>query len=244
MLRTHIGAYLLGLLILFIAFFPMQGNGIEADIDFNAPDWVEERESADNDIPELPRAGSLFGSGDKPLFSDRRAMKPDDLITVVISESANANFTTNRNYNGTSGGNVTPPSIQYNGENEQQQQIAKELNDMANYNLTKANNTTNFQGGGSQSRNEALNATITARIIKVLDNNTYFIHGKREVLVDGEKQILELSGVVRSFDISKDNVVQSKHIANAKIAYTSLGPISDNKRKKPISDSIETLYPF
>lgn len=237
------GIYTLGILILFIVFFH-QSFAFEANIDFNAPDWVEEREWADNDIPEIPKAGSLFGSGDRPLFSDRRAMKPDDLITVVIAENANANMSSNKNYNGASGGNVTPPSIEYTGNDEAQRQLIQELNDQAAYNLTKANNTSNFQGGGATTRNEAFNATITARIVKVLDNNTYFIHGRREVLVDGEKQILELSGVVRSFDISKDNVVQSKHIANAKIAYTSLGPISDTHRKKPSSDGIETLYPF
>ncbi|BAM33277.1 flagellar basal body L-ring protein [Helicobacter cinaedi CCUG 18818 = ATCC BAA-847] len=244
MLTRSLGMSLLGILILSIALFSNKALAFEPSIDFNAPDWVEERESADNDVPELPKAGSLFGSGDRPLFSDRRAMKPDDLITIVINENANANFTTNKNYNGASGGNVTPPAIEYTGNNEEQKQIVQELNDQAAYNLTKANNTSNFQGGGAQTRNEALNATLTARIIKVLDNNTYFIHGRREVLVDGEKQILELSGVVRSFDISKDNVVQSKHIANAKIAYTSAGPISDTNRKKPISDGIESLYPF
>ncbi|WP_300731678.1 flagellar basal body L-ring protein FlgH [uncultured Helicobacter sp.] len=237
------GIYALSVFILFIV-FANQGFSFEASIDFNAPDWVEERESADNDIPELPRAGSLFGGGDKPLFADRRAMKPDDLITIVINESANANFNSTKNYNGASGGNVTPPSIEYTGNDEEHKQLVQELNDQAAYNLTKANNTSNFQGGGSQNRSESLNATITARIVKVLDNNTYFIHGRREVLVDGEKQILEVSGVVRSFDINKDNVVQSKHIANAKIAYTALGPISDTNRKKPMSDGIESLYPF
>ena len=49
---------------------------------------------------------SVFGSGDRPLFSDKRAMNLDDLITIVINETANANFTTNKNYNGASGGNV------------------------------------------------------------------------------------------------------------------------------------------
>ena len=126
MLIKSIGMYLIGILILFIALYPRHSFAFEPNIDFNAPDWVEERESADNDIPELPRAGSLFGSGDKPLFSDRRAMKPDDLITIVISENANANFTTNKNYNGASGGNVTPPSIEYTGNNEEQKQIVSE----------------------------------------------------------------------------------------------------------------------
>lgn len=64
------------------------------------------------------------------------------------------------------------------------------------------------------------------------------------MLVDGEKQVLELSGVVRSFDIDRNNTIQSKHIANAKIGYTSLGPISETNHKKPISDGIESLYPF
>ena len=130
MLIKSIGMYLIGILILFIALYPRHSFAFEPNIDFNAPDWVEERESADNDIPELPRAGSLFGSGDKPLFSDRRAMKPDDLITIVISENANANFTTNKNYNGASGGNVTPPSIEYTGNNEEQKQIVSELNEI------------------------------------------------------------------------------------------------------------------
>lgn len=244
MLTRHIEIYLIGILALLIGLSPQYSLAFEPSMDFNAPDWVEERESADNDIPDIPRAGSLFGSGDRPLFSDRRAMKPDDLITVVIAETANANFTSNKNYTGASGGNVTPPSIEYTGNDEEQKQLVQDLNDQAAYNLIKANNTSNFQGGGSLSRNEALNATITARIVKVLDNNTYFIHGRREVLVDGEKQILEISGVVRSFDISKDNTVQSKHIANAKIAYSSLGAISDTHRKKPSSEGIESLYPF
>ena len=145
------GIYILGFFILLIV-LSHQSFGFEANIDFNAPEWVEERDSADNDIPELPRAGSLFGSGDRPLFSDRRAMKPDDLITVVITESANANFTTNKNYNGASGGNVTPPSIEYTGNDEEHKQIVQELNDQAAYNLTKANNTSNFQGGGAQQK--------------------------------------------------------------------------------------------
>lgn len=108
MLSRSIGMSLIGALTLLLALYPQKSRALEANIDFNAPDWVEERESADNDIPEIPRAGSLFGSGDKPLFADRRAMKPDDLVTVIISESANANFSTNKNYNGASGGNVTP----------------------------------------------------------------------------------------------------------------------------------------
>lgn len=43
------GIYVLGAFILSIV-FSHQGFGFEANIDFNAPEWVEERESADNDL--------------------------------------------------------------------------------------------------------------------------------------------------------------------------------------------------
>ena len=216
----------------------------DADIDFSEiPNYVEESPSQEF-IPEIPRAGSLFGTGDRPLFADRRAMKPDDLITVIISENATANFTTNKAYNGTSGGVVTPPSIQYGGADEEQQRIAQELNNQSAYTLTKANNTTNFTGGGNQSHTDSINATITARIIKVLENGNYFIAGQKEILVDGEKQILQVSGVVRPYDVEKNNTVQSRYLADAKIAYRSVGPISQTRSKNPVSDGIESVWPF
>ena len=218
--------------------------GFEADIDFSkVPNYVEES-PAQEFIPEIPRAGSLFGTGDRPLFADRRAMKPDDLITVIISESANANFSANKTYNGTSGGNITPPVLQYGGQDEEQQQITQELNNQTAYTLTKSNNTTNFNGGGNQSHTDSINATITARIIKVLENGNYFIAGQKEILVDGEKQIIQISGVVRPYDVEKNNTVQSKYLADAKIAYHSVGPISQTRSKKPINDGIESFYPF
>lgn len=228
--------------VFFALHFPLLG--FEADIDFRQiPEYVEES-PAQEFIPDIPRAGSLFGTGDRPLFADRRAMKPDDLITIIISENASANFATTKAYNGTSGGVSTPPSLQYGGNDEEQKKIAQELNDMSAYTLTKANNTTNFTGGGNQNHTDSINATITARIIKVLENGNYFIAGQKEILVDGEKQILQVSGVVRPYDVEKNNSVRSSYLADAKIAYRSLGPISQTRTKSPVSDGIESFWPF
>ncbi|PAF47187.1 flagellar basal body L-ring protein [Helicobacter sp. 12S02232-10] len=229
--------------ILFVTFVAVFVQAYEPEIDLYPPKYVEEMPSKEF-IPEFSKPGSLFGQGERPLFADRRAMKPDDLITVIISESSSADYSTSKTYNTASGGNSTPPRLNYNGNNERKKQSTEFLDDQTNYSLTKPTNNTNFKGGGSQNKSENLTLNITARIIKVLENGNYFIYGNKEVLVDGEKQILKISGVIRPYDISRDNTIQSKFIADSKIEYSNIGALSNTKKKKFASDALETEWPY
>lgn len=230
-------------ILLSLGFFGVNLTANEPQIDFNPPDYVENMPEKEF-IPEFNKAGSLFGQGDRPLFADRRAMKPDDLITVLIDENSESSFNTNKTYNGSSGGNVTPPTLTYNGSDDSQKEAANYLNNQTNYSLQKGNNVSNFQGGGNQNRSQNTKMTLTARIIKVLENGNYFIYGNKEILVDGEKQVMRLSGVIRPYDISRENTITSKFIADAKIEYVSAGAISDTTKQKPRTQAIEDKWPF
>lgn len=218
-------------------------GAVEPSIDLNPPDYVENMPEKEF-IPEFNQAGSLFGQGDRPLFADRRAMKPDDLITVLIDETSESSFNTNKTYNGASGGNVTPPVIAYNGNDENQQEATNFLNNQANFSLQKGNNASNFQGGGNQTQSQNTKMTLTARIVKVLENGNYFIYGNKEILINGEKQIIRLSGVIRSYDITRENTIASRLIADAKIEYQTLGAISNTTKQKPTTQEIEDKWPF
>lgn len=229
------------LLSLGLALNPLHSQ--EPKIDLAPPEYVEEMPEKEF-IPEFSKAGSLFGQGDRPLFADRRAMKPDDLITVIVDESSNSSFNTAKTFNGSSGGNVTPPLLSYNGSDGDQKKAVEYLNNQANYTLQKSNNTSNFQGGGNQSSSQSTTLTLTARVIKVLENGNYFIYGNKEILVDGEKQTMRISGVIRPYDISRDNTIASKYIADAKIEYTTKGAIAQTTKQKPTTQHIEDDYPF
>ena len=228
---------------LFLGVFPLLVSAYQPEIDMNPPKYVEDMPSKDF-IPDFGQPGSLFGQGDKPLFSDRRAMKPYDLITVVISENSTANYASSKTYNNNSSGTSTAPRINYNGLNPDKRRTTQELDDQTNYTYTKPTTNNTFKGGGTQSKNEALNLTITARIVKVLENGNYFIYGDKEILVDGEKQIIKVSGVVRPYDINKNNTVESKYLADAKIQYANLGDLSSSSKKKFATDAIDTEYPY
>lgn len=215
----------------------------EPQIDLSAPQYVEEMPSRDF-VPEFSKPGSLFGQGERPLFADRRAMRVDDLLTININENVQNDFKIDKNYNGNSGGNITPPQIAYNGEDAVQRANTQFLNDQVNYILTKPNNTNNFTGGGAYSQSQNLKLVLTGRILKVMENGNYFIYGKKEMLVNGEKQVLQITGVIRPYDIQKDNTVESKYIADSKISLVSIGKISDTTKKNPSTDAVESNWPY
>ncbi|WP_288644626.1 flagellar basal body L-ring protein FlgH [uncultured Helicobacter sp.] len=217
--------------------------GADIQMNFNPPDYVEEMPSKEF-LPTPQQAGSLFGQGERPLFADRRAMRPNDLITILIDETSNASLQSSKNYTQTSDGNVNPPTLTFNGENENNKKIAQELNDTIKDSLIKSNDNSNFKGSGQQSRNDTLRFSITARILKVMENGNYFVYGHNEMLIDGEKRLVTISGVIRPYDIQRDNTISSKYISDSKIAYTSLGAIGATNHKKEAAEAIEREYPF
>jgi len=179
--------------------------------------------------------GSLFGQGENPLFADLKAMNPNDIVTVVISEtivqSSIGQKTITEENNDKLGAGV------FSG-------LSGTLLDKAGKIGFESGSTASFKGSGQNSRNESFTTTISARIIKILKNGNYFIEGNRELLVNGEKQIVQISGVIRPYDIDQKNTIDSKYIADAKILYKTEGEIDRATEKPWGSKLVETIWPF
>ncbi|TLD81169.1 flagellar basal body L-ring protein FlgH [Helicobacter sp. MIT 11-5569] len=215
----------------------------EPKISFRPPAYVEElppKEEEDN----FGNPGSIFGKGDNLLFSDRRAMQLNDLVTVIINQTAQATSSANKNLNETSNATLTGPGITFGGPSQSIGNLTNKLNNLTAFGITTGQNTSTFQGTGSQNRQEAFSTTIAARIIKILQNGNYFIEGSREILINGEKQIIHLSGVVRPNDIARDNTIESRFIADAKIMYDTQGELKRSTEKGWGTKLIESVWPF
>lgn len=83
-----------------------------------------------------------------------------------------------------------------------------------------------FEGDGTLSSSDKMIGTISAMIIEVLPNGNFILEGKRMLKVDGQERNIVISGIVRPEDISADNMIQSKNLADAKIEFDEKGPIS------------------
>lgn len=214
---------------------------VDPIINMKPPAYVEQMPTRVNEnISSNP--GSLFGQGDNPLFSDLKAMHVNDVVTVTITETtaqtSSAKKALAKDSSSGLGAGVTT-----SGGGGLVNTVAKNVNDVGNIGFT-AGSTSSFAGTGSNTRNESFNTTISARIIKILSNGNYFIEGSRELLINGEKQIVQLSGVIRPYDIDNTNTISSKYISDAKILYKTEGDIDQSTTRPWGSKFMESVWPF
>jgi len=95
-------------------------------------------------------------------------------------------------------------------------------------NLINTASDTSFEGGGQTTRSGELSATMTARVIEVLPNGDLVLEGVKEIDINGDRQVVVLTGIVRAQDIGRDNVVLSPQVAQLRIRYFGRGLIRDN----------------
>lgn len=209
-------------------------------IEMKPPSYVEELPPKTPSNSGITNPGSLFGKGENPLFSDRKAMNVNDILTVVISETTAQSSTASKSLSDENSDNLGAGVVSAGG---QLASVASSLNKVTNIGF-ESSSSSEFTGSGSNSRNESFTTTISARIIKVLKNGNYFIEGSRELLLNGEKQIIQISGVIRPYDISQSNQIDSKYIADAKIMYKTQGEINRSTEKPWGSKLMKSIWPF
>jgi len=210
-------------------------------ITMKPPAYVDEMPTRVNEnLASNP--GSLFGQGDNPLFADLKAMHVNDVVTVTITEKTAQSSTAKKSNSKESASNLGAGITTAAGGGVLGS-AANQLNKVGNIGF-EAGSTSSFEGSGTNTRNETFTTTISARIIKVMNNGNYFIEGSRELLLNGEKQLVQISGVIRPYDIDQYNNVDSKYIADAKILYKTEGEIDQSTTKPWGSKMMESIWPF
>lgn len=245
--KTINGAFMKPIILFSLVTLPWIFNGcstttVDPKINMSPPAYVEElppKAPSGN----LSNPGSLFGRGDNPLFSDRKAMNPNDIVTVYISETLAQSSKASKSLSKENNSNLGAGIITNNTPGTPLASATDAINKYTNIGFETESGST-FSGTGSNIRNESFTTTISARIIKVMNNGNYFIEGSRELLLNGEKQLVQISGVIRPYDISQNNQIDSKHIADAKILYSSQGDLHRTSVKPWGSKLIESIWPF
>jgi flagellar L-ring protein FlgH len=195
------------------------------------------------DITQRPAAdysnGSIWQSTSASLTEDMKARRRGDTLTIVISETASASKAAKT---GTSRDSSVNAGITNLLGLETSSFAKNNFADLAS--LIKASSGSSFNGAGNTSRQENLNATITARVMDVQANGNLMIEGRRNIKVNDEDQIIVLEGVVRTRDITPDNTVNSIYVADARISYSGRGIISDQQSPGWLMGIFNKIWPF
>jgi flagellar L-ring protein precursor FlgH len=156
------------------------------------------------------------------LVADQRARQVNDLVTIRVIESIAASGTADAALGKDSSAGAAVGHF-FGLEKHLPSSI-----DPAN--VAGASASTKFKGSGATSRTGDLTATMTARVTEVLPNGDLVLEGAREIEINGDRQIVVLTGVLRPADILPGNVAPSTAVGQLRIRYFGRGLMKDNLR--------------
>ena len=160
------------------------------------------------------------------LFSDNKARRVGDTLTIVINENASttsqASTKTSKNENLNYGPGFGPI-----------------LHNIPAFGL---NGSIGSNASGSTNRTDNLAASIAVTVTQVLPNGNLAIEGKRKVGMNAEMQEITLTGIVRPQDIASNNTILSPLVADAQIKYGGRGPVGDKQHDGLISRVFKFLF--
>jgi len=180
----------------------------------------------------------MHGPGSQ-LFRDHRAFQPMDLITVVVSETAQG-------------------SKEADTETKRESSFLAGITELFNFTdsvvaanpgldtatMIDADFQSEFTGEGETTRKGSLQARIAAMVVEVLPNGLMRIEGEKIIAVNNEEQVLVISGLVRPRDVNSSNEVMSTKIAHLRVDYYGQGLIGDVQYVGWFGRLINKIWPF
>jgi flagellar L-ring protein precursor FlgH len=175
--------------------------------------------------PAQPSAGSLWSPASRltDVGSDVRAAQPDDLVTIIVAESASA---------------VAAGATQTSRTSAAQTQISALAGPKSPtggaQNLLNMASSQALNGAGTTSRTSALSTTLSARVTHVLPNGYLVLEGTKDIEVNSEHQVVTVRGVIRPADLTTGNIITSNQIAQMEIKINGKGVVNDAIRRPNI----------
>ena len=176
---------------------------------------------------------SLWDDRQSRLFTDPRALRQGDILTVNIKLNDKANF---------------------KNQNDRSRTAARKLG----YDVTLGwdGKSTSGKGDGALSsstetnadgeikRSEDIELNVAAVVTDVLPNGNLMIRGSQEVRVNYELRVLTIAGMVRPSDIGAENTIPYERIAEARISYGGRGRVSEVQQPAYGQQILDQVLPF
>ena len=150
------------------------------------------------------------------MATDVRAMRPHDLISVVVSENLAAS---------------TDGTVKNSRASNASSAISGLFGTLhagnALQNLINQTSSSGLNAQGTSATNSSLSTTFGGQVIEVLPNGMLVIEAARQVEFSQQTQTIILRGLVRPEDISQQNQVLSTAISSLELEVRGKGIIND-----------------
>jgi flagellar L-ring protein precursor FlgH len=168
-------------------------------------------------VVAAPADGSIYHDNQNmELFSDARAHRVGDILTIALVESTQASKKASTSTSKKDKADLAAPTI-----------LGKGLTLNGNALSAGLDGERTFDGNGSSSQSNQLTGSITVTVAERLSNGNLIVRGEKWLTINQGQELVRISGIVRPQDISPDNSVPSTRVADARISYTGRGTLAD-----------------
>jgi flagellar L-ring protein FlgH len=156
------------------------------------------------------------------LAADHRAYRVGDILTIHVLEATRA-----KSQAATEAGSELDVGVNLNSPS-------------TNYDASLGVNGGNASGAQTTRVGE-LRTQVSAQVTAVDANGNLRIQGEQSLIVNGERQKIRITGLVRPEDISAGNIVWSHRIANADLELLGVGVVSESQRQSIVYRALKWL---
>jgi len=192
-------------------------------------------------LPVVPASAKSLWANTMPApsaYSDRLARFPGDILTVFIDETTSLTGTQRRS-------------------SERSSDIAAEVKQFlfspiaskfgtkkGELPATDISAGASSEGGGTVTNRQTLRSQASVVVVDTLPNGNLVVEGTRTVAFSGQQYFGKLRGLVRPFDIDRNNAIPSSAIADAHIEYVSQGTLTNAAKQGWLSRTLNKFNPF
>ena len=181
-------------------------------------------------MPERTATGGIYSTSAQGLFvMDRRAAQVGDILTVELRERFSASKSQSASASSGSSRQMDLPNFISGGFDDA---------------LLTSSSDRSFQGRGAAQQSNSLTGRMTVSVVRILPGGLLEIMGEKRLTLNTGNEYIRLTGIVRSEDISAENIILSERIANAEIQYIGAGDVADTARQGWLNRGINAVNPL
>ena len=197
---------------------------------------------------EKPRmaTGAIYnGRQSDNFFGRSRNHRVGDLITVVLDESTRAGREQSGSVARDAKNNVIPSGLTSLAQNLSlpTKILGTKLNGVFNgINLNESN--IESSGSGTAGQSASLTGAVSVTVVEILANGNLMVRGEKQLALTEGSEVIQVSGIIRPDDVSPNNMVQSRRLANAQIAYRGTGDMANATKPGWGTKALLAIWPF
>ena len=184
------------------------------------------------------RAGSIWAKRaqtSKALYADDKANQIGDLLTIIINEDHKVDNKVKRDLSRSSGREL--------GIGAKDISVEHVLPSVPEVNID-LQSSKSLQGKSDYKDERSIEDQITVVVVDIHPNGNLVVIGTRSRDVNNDKQIIQVSGIVRPSDIVFGNTVRSERVANFQLVAISEGVSESYNNPGWLGKIFDKIWPF